>query len=82
MQILTNSQLDYIIFVYSSYLQNFKVIKVQQLYNQMKINHLFKLTCILWTYRSCNSTVGFSKYEFNNKLLDGVMLLRVTSCVT
>ena len=24
----------------------------------------------------------FSKYEFNNKLLDGVILLRVTPCVT
>ena len=26
--------------------------------------------------------VRFSKYEFNNKLLDGVILLRVTSGVT
>ena len=27
-------------------------------------------------------TVGFSKYEFNNKLLSGVTLLRVTLGVT
>ena len=32
---------------------------------------------MLRTYRTCNSTVGFSKYEFNNKLLSGVTLLRV-----
>ena len=38
----------------------------------------WKLVCILRTYRTCNSTVGFSKYEFNNKLLGGVTLLRVT----
>ena len=33
---------------------------------------------MLRTYKICNSTVGFSKYEFNNKLLSGVTLLRVT----
>ena len=32
-------------------------------------------------YRTCNSTVGFSKYEFNSKLLSGVTLLRVTLSV-
>ena len=37
---------------------------------------------MLKTYRICNSTVGFSKYEFNNKLLSGVALLRITSSVT
>ena len=36
-----------------------------------------KLVCMLRTYRTCNSTVGFSKYEFNNKLLGVVTLLRV-----
>ena len=30
------------------------------------------------TYRTCNSTVRFSKYEFYNKLLGGIILLRVT----
>ena len=29
------------------------------------------------TFRTCNSTVRFSKYEFYNKLLDGVTLLKV-----
>ena len=37
---------------------------------------------MLRTYRTCNSTVGFSKYEFYNKLLDSVTLLRVTPSVT
>ena len=30
----------------------------------------------------CNPTVGFSKYEFNNKLLVGVTFFRVISGVT
>ena len=42
----------------------------------------WKLVCILRTYRTYNSTVGFSKYEFNNKLLGGVTLLRVILGVT
>ena len=33
---------------------------------------------MLRTYKTCNPTVGFSKYEFNNKLLGSVTLLRVT----
>ena len=33
-------------------------------------------------YRTYNPTVGFSKYEFNNKLLVGVTFFRVTSSVT
>ena len=42
----------------------------------------WKLTCMLRTYRKCNPTVGFSKYEFNNKLLGGVIFFWVTSGVT
>ena len=42
----------------------------------------WKLVCMLRTYKTCNSMVRFSKYEFNNKLLDGVTLLRVTLGVT
>ena len=34
------------------------------------------------TYRTCNPTVEFSKYKFINKLLGGVTLLKVISCVT
>ena len=37
---------------------------------------------ILRTYIKYNPTVGFSKYEFNNKLLGGVIFLRVTLGVT
>ena len=42
----------------------------------------WKLVKMLRTYRICNWTVGISKYEFYNKLLGGVTLLRVTSGVT
>ena len=41
-----------------------------------------KLASMLRIYRTCNSTVGFSKYEFNNKLLDNITLLRVIPNVT
>ena len=41
-----------------------------------------KLVCMLRTYRTCNPTVVFSKYEFNNKLLVSVTFFRVTSSVT
>ena len=37
---------------------------------------------MLKTYKTYNSIVGFSKYEFNNKLLNSVTLLRVTLGVT
>ena len=42
------------------------------------MDRMVKLECMLRTYRTCNLTVGFLKYEFNNKLLGGVILLRVT----
>ena len=42
----------------------------------------WKLVRILRTYRTCNSTVRFSKYEFYKKLLGGVTLLEVISGVT
>ena len=29
----------------------------------------WKLACMLKTYKTCNSTVEISKYEFNNKLV-------------
>ena len=45
------------------------------------INNI-QFTWLLRIYRTCNSMVGFSKYEFYNKLLGGVILLRVTPCVT
>ena len=45
------------------------------------VNYI-QLACILKTYRACNPTVGFSKYEFNNKLLGSVTFFRITLGVT
>ena len=42
----------------------------------------WKLACMLRTYKKCDITVGFSKYEFKNKFLVGVTFFRVTSSVT
>ena len=42
----------------------------------------WKLACMLRTYKKCDQTVRFSKYEFNNKLSVGVTFFRVTSSVT
>ena len=42
----------------------------------------WKLACMLRTYRTCNPMVGFSKYEFNYKLLGDVAFFRVTILVT
>ena len=42
----------------------------------------WKLACMLRPYRTCNSTVGFSKYEFNKKLLGGVIFFRIKLDVT
>ena len=33
-------------------------------------------------HKICNLSVGFSKYEFNNKLLDSITLLKMTLNVT
>ena len=41
-----------------------------------------KLTRMLRANIKCDPTVGFSKYEFNNKFLVGVTFFRVTSSVT
>ena len=37
---------------------------------------------MLRIYRTCNSTIGFPKYDFNNKLLGSVTFFRVISGVT
>ena len=37
----------------------------------------WKLAWLLGTYRSCNLMVRFLKYKFYNKLLVGVILLRI-----
>ena len=41
-----------------------------------------KFACILRKYRKCNPTIGFPKYDFDNKLLGGVTFFGVTSGVT
>ena len=46
------------------------------------IRLVWKKACMLKTYRICNPTVGFLKYEFNNKLLGDVTLLKITLGVT
>ena len=40
------------------------------------------MVCMLRPFRTCNPTIGFSKYEFNTKLLGGVTVFRVTLGVT
>ena len=47
-----------------------------------QIVNYFWLAWMLRPYRTYNPTVGFSKYEFNNKLLSSVTYFRVTSGVT
>ena len=42
----------------------------------------WKLACMLRPYITCNLMVGFSKYEFTNKLLGGVTFFRVMLGVT
>ena len=42
----------------------------------------WKLVWMLRPYRSYNPMVGFSKYEFNNKLLGDVIFFWVTPNVT
>ena len=41
-----------------------------------------KLACMLRVYRTCNPTVGFSKYVFSNKLFGGITYFKVMSVVT
>ena len=51
-----------------------------QMINNIQLK--WKLVKMLRTYRICNWTMGISKYEFYNKLLGGVTLLRVIPSVT
>ena len=43
---------------------------------------IWKLVWMLRTYKTCNSTVRFSKCKFYKKLLGGIILLKVTLGVT
>ena len=53
---------------------------MDQMVNNIQLT--WKLEWLLKTYRTCNSTVRFSKYEFYNNLSGGVILVRVTLGVT
>ena len=53
---------------------------IEQMVNYIQL--AWKLACVSRTYRTYNPTIGFPKYDFNNKLLDGVTFFRVTSGVT
>ena len=59
--------------------------RIKDEFKDKRVNYIQlarKLAYMLKTYRKCDPTVGFSKYEFNNKLLVGVKFFRVTSSVT
>ena len=49
---------------------------MDQIVNNIQLT--WKLVRMLTINKTCNSMVRFSKYDFYNKLLDGVILLRVT----
>ena len=58
---------------------------IKDVFKDQMVNYIqlaWKLACMLRTYRTCDLTVGFLKYEFKNKLLVGVTFFRVTSSVT
>ena len=57
-----------------------KIWFIDQMVNYIRL--AWKLVCMLRSYRTCNPTIGFSKYEFNNKLLGGVTFFRITLSVT
>ena len=47
-----------------------------------QIVNYFWSAWMLRPYRTYNPTVGFLKYEFNNKLLDDVTFFRIMSGIT
>ena len=53
---------------------------MDQMVNNIQLT--WKSALMLKTYRTCNSTVEFSKYELYNKLLVGVTLFRITLGIT
>ena len=53
---------------------------MDQIVNNIQL--AWKLAWMLRIYRICNSIVRFLKYEFYNKLLGDIILLRVTPGVT
>ena len=55
--------------------------RIKDEFKDQMVNYI-KLACVLRTYGKCDPLVGFSKYEFNNKLMVSVTFFRVTSSVT
>lgn len=53
---------------------------VDQMVNSIGL--IWKLVCMLRIYRTWNLTVRFSNYEFKNKLLDDIKLLKIALGVT
>ena len=53
---------------------------MDQMVNNIRLT--WKLACMVRTYKTYDPTVRFLKYEFNNKLLGNVTLLRVTPYIT
>ena len=53
---------------------------MNQMVNSIRLT--YNLAHMFRTYRTCNPTMKFSKYKFINKLLGGVILLRITLGVT
>ena len=53
---------------------------MDQMVNNIQL--MCQLAWMLRTYRTCDLTVRFLKYEFYNKLLGDVTLLKITPGVT
>ena len=59
--------------------------RIKHEFKDQMLNYIWlawKLACMLRTYRKCDPTVGFLKYDFKNKLSVGVTFFRVTLGVT
>ena len=65
---------------FSSFKSCIKDEFIEQMVNYIQL--AWKSACMLRTYITYNPTIGFPKYDFNNKLLDGVTFFRVTSGAT
>ena len=74
------SSINFLNSSFSSWKECIKYEFIHQMVNYIWL--AWQLACMLRPYRTCNPTVGFSKYEFNNKLLGGVTLFRVISSIT
>ena len=58
----------------------YKKMSLDRMVNRIQLT--WKLAWMFRIYRSWNSTMRFSKYEFYNKLLGDVTLLKIIPSVT